>query len=255
MFSVQGEDVLLDAVSTDSQREVHHLDFEANVSISYGCVDHIAHPNMLRCVVTGQFHPQEMVCKGAHLLAIKERKAMNLIGLKKCDIWDPRNGLCVLRTIDRRFESKELVSCVTPSIFGTYLMLSCQVYMPISGDPDAYRIEVLYDDILPKSLGITVGELNGTMDATPATFAHINGRQLSFTTDVRPFKRVLLLIAFSAFTLALDNTRRAHTLATAAAPRDVAAWRSLFDAASAAGSPPLSEDGFIMQRFLKEECK
>lgn len=118
LFSIQGEAVLLDAVSTDSKREVHHLDFETNVSISYGCVDLIAHPNMLRCVVTGQFHPQKMVCKGAHLLTIKERHAMHLVGLKKCDIWDARNGLCVLRTIDKRFQSKELVSCVY--ILGTY---------------------------------------------------------------------------------------------------------------------------------------
>ena len=123
--------------------------------------------------------------------------------------------------------------------------------MPISGAPDAYRIEVLYDDLLPTTLGITVGELNGSTDITPATFNDINGRQLTFTTPVRPYRRVLLLIAFSAFTLALDNTNRTHTLATAAAPRDVAAWRALFDAATGAGSPPLPADGFIMQRFLK----
>ena len=123
--------------------------------------------------------------------------------------------------------------------------------MPLVGNPDAYRIEVLYDDLMNVQLGITIGELNGTTDSTPATFAHINKRPIAFTTPERPFRRVLLLSAFSAFTLALDNTRRAHTLATAAAPRDVVAWRALFDAATVAGSPPFPVEGFIMQRFLK----
>lgn len=124
--------------------------------------------------------------------------------------------------------------------------------MPVSGLPDAYRIEVLYDDILPLQLGITIGELNGAMDTTPATFADINKRPLIFTTFVRPFRRVLLLVAFSAFTLALDNTKRPHSLATAAAPPDVVAWRTLFDTTPSAGSLPLAMDSFIMQRFLRD---
>jgi len=123
--------------------------------------------------------------------------------------------------------------------------------MPLVGNPDAYRIEALYDDLLTVQLGITVGELNGTTDTTPATFADINRRSIAFTTHERPFRRVLLLIAFSAFKHALDNTIRAHTLATAAAPRDVVAWRALFEASTTAGSPPLPAEGFIMQRFLK----
>jgi hypothetical protein len=113
LFSIQGESVLLDALSTDSEREAHHLDFETNVSVSYGCINTLMYPNMVRCVVTNQFHPQNMVCKGAHLLAIPEKQAMPLVGLRKCDIWDARNGLCVLRTIDKRFKSKALVSIVT----------------------------------------------------------------------------------------------------------------------------------------------
>jgi hypothetical protein len=117
LFSIQGESVLLDALSTDSEREAHHLDFETNVSLSYGCINTLVYPNMLRCVVTNQFHPQKMVCKGAHLLAIAEKHAMPLVGLRKCDIWDARNGLCVLRTIDKRFESKELVSIDTQFLF------------------------------------------------------------------------------------------------------------------------------------------
>jgi hypothetical protein len=123
--------------------------------------------------------------------------------------------------------------------------------MPIPGAPDTYHIEVLYDDILSVKLGITIGELNGNTDATPATFAHINKRPLTFNNPFRPFRQVLLLIAFSAFKLALDNTKRAHMLATAAVPGDVAAWRALFEEAIVAGSPPLADNSFIMQRFLK----
>jgi hypothetical protein len=117
LFTIQGESVILDALSTDSEREAHHRDFESDVSVAYGCINLVTHPNMLRCVVTNQFHPQKLVCKGAHLLAIKEKHAMPLIGLKKCDIWDARNGLCVLRTIDKRFESKELVSRAAPIVY------------------------------------------------------------------------------------------------------------------------------------------
>lgn len=115
LFSVQGESVLLDALSTDSEREVHHEAFETDVSAAYGCTDP-THPGKLRCVVTNQFHPQKLVCKGAHLLALKERHAMVLLGQKKCDIWDLRNGLCVLRSIGKRFECKELVSCAWPTV-------------------------------------------------------------------------------------------------------------------------------------------
>jgi hypothetical protein len=116
--------------------------------------------------------------------------------------------------------------------------------MPIPDAPDAYHIEVLYDDILSMKLG---GELNGSTDSTPATFAHINKRPLTFNNPFRPFRQVLLLIAFSAFKRALDNTKRAYTLATAAAPGDSAAWRALFEEAA----PPVADNSFIMQRFLK----
>lgn len=121
LFEVQGDCVLLDAVSTVSEREHHHLDFENNISLQYGCIDSVAYPNMRRCLVTGQWHKEKMMCKGAHLLAISERKAMSLIGMKSSDIWDARNGLCILRTINKRFESKELVSCVTPLILALFL--------------------------------------------------------------------------------------------------------------------------------------
>jgi hypothetical protein len=45
--------------------------------------------------------------------------------LRKCDIWDPRNGLCVLRTIDKRFESKELVSIDTQFMFSFEVLSVC----------------------------------------------------------------------------------------------------------------------------------
>jgi hypothetical protein len=127
-----------------------------------------------------------------------------------------------------------------------------QAYMPNSGQPDEYHVEVLYDDILTKPLGITKGELNGTVDSSPATFADINKRPLTFTTHLRPYKRALLFVALSAFTRAVDNSRRAHTLASAVCPADVAEWRALFSATTtgASGSPPLPTDSFIMQRFL-----
>lgn len=92
LFSIQTDVVLPDALSTESERRAHHVDFEADVAASYGCVDLIGHPFQLRCVVSGQFHPQSLVCKGAHLMALTEKKAMPLIGLKKCDVWDKKNG-------------------------------------------------------------------------------------------------------------------------------------------------------------------
>jgi len=127
LFNIQGESFLLDAQSTDSERQVHQLKFENTVSVLYGCVNTSLHPNMLRCVVTNQFHPEKMVCKGAHLLAISEKKSMPSLGLRMCDIWDARNGLCVLRTIDKRFKSKELVSIVIQFIFSVKVLLSLPV--------------------------------------------------------------------------------------------------------------------------------
>lgn len=120
LFSIQGESILLDAVSTDSERVAHHASFEDAVSMLYGCINLDTHPDMLRCIVTNRWHPKKKVCKGAHLLAVKERTAMPLIGLNRFDIWDPRNGLCVLRTIDKRFESKELVSRVTSFTYSVH---------------------------------------------------------------------------------------------------------------------------------------
>lgn len=118
----------------------------------------------------------------------------------------------------------------------------------------ATRMNIASRSCMTMPLGITVGELNGTADTTAATFNDINGRRLSFVTFERPFKRVLLFIAFSAFKLALENSNRRHTLTTAAAPRDITAWRMLFEEATlgSAGSPPLPADGFIMQRFFKD---
>jgi hypothetical protein len=110
LFALQGETTLLDALSTDSDREHNHAKFENEVALYYGRIDTYYHPQELRCLVTNQFHPARLVCKAAHILALSERKSMLLLGMNKCDVWDPRNGLTVLRTIDRRFESKELVS-------------------------------------------------------------------------------------------------------------------------------------------------
>jgi hypothetical protein len=109
LFALQGETTLLDSLSTESDREHNHQQFENEVAINYGRLDTLNHPNQLRCMITNQFHPARLVCKAAHILALSEKKSMPLLGLNKCDIWDPRNGLCILRTIDRRFESKELV--------------------------------------------------------------------------------------------------------------------------------------------------
>mmetsp|Transcript_33208 Transcript_33208/g.65933 ORF Transcript_33208/g.65933 Transcript_33208/m.65933 type:complete len:102 (+) Transcript_33208:341-646(+) len=44
------------------------------------------HPSTVSAAVA---RTQKMVCKGAHLLAIAEKHAMPLVGLRKCDIWDP----------------------------------------------------------------------------------------------------------------------------------------------------------------------
>jgi hypothetical protein len=47
--------------------------------------------------------------KGADLWAIKEKRVMSLIGLIPEDIGDPQNGLCVLRTINKRFHAATCV--------------------------------------------------------------------------------------------------------------------------------------------------
>jgi hypothetical protein len=125
--------------------------------------------------------------------------------------------------------------------------------MPVPGYPNAYRVQILYDDIMDSPLGITLGELEGTNDPSPAIFADINHRPLAFTTPFRPFKRVLLFVAYSAFAQALANTRRPHSLATAAAPKNIDAWKAMFEEAVNAGSPPLPASGFIMQRFLSQK--
>jgi hypothetical protein len=122
IYSVQEDTVLLDAVSTKSERDYHHLQFENDVSQGYGCINLITHPHKLRCIVTNQFHSQKDVCKGAHIIAVSEKRALFQIGLENSAVWDERNGLCVLRSIDQRFESKELVSCCNLLLSNYYVV-------------------------------------------------------------------------------------------------------------------------------------
>lgn len=144
LVDIQSDSVLLDALSTDSDRARHREEFETNVAVGYSCINQSTHPNMLRCVVTNQFHPQDLVCKGAHLLAVSEKRALPLVGLSKSDLWDSRNGLCVLRTIHKRFEDKELVrrlvlvnlvcccECSLPSLTLTLSRCICPCRVPLT---------------------------------------------------------------------------------------------------------------------------
>jgi hypothetical protein len=98
-----------EVMSSQTDRAIHHAAFERDVVTWYQCEDSINHPNKLRCVVTNHFHPVSHVCRAAHLLALSQRAKMELIGLSSSDVWNWRNGICMHKEIDKRYELMELV--------------------------------------------------------------------------------------------------------------------------------------------------
>ena len=76
------------------------------------------------------------------------------------------------------------------------------------------KVQLLYDDLFTTPIPeVTKGYLNHNHDTTPATFGDINERILSLPTGVLPFRRVMLFVAYSAYSIALSNPARAHQVA------------------------------------------
>mmetsp|Transcript_12424 Transcript_12424/g.16966 ORF Transcript_12424/g.16966 Transcript_12424/m.16966 type:complete len:128 (+) Transcript_12424:244-627(+) len=93
---------------------------------------------------------------------------------------------------------------------------------------DNFKVQLLYDDMFTTIIpGITKGYLDHTHDTTPATFGDINGQELSLPNGVRPFRRVVLFVAYSAYNLALNNPRP-HQVATETS-HTIQEWAEMFE--------------------------
>ena len=94
---------------------------------------------------------------------------------------------------------------------------------------DTFKVQLLYDDLFETPIpDVTKGYLHHTHDTTPATFGDINGRELSLPNGVRPFRRVVLFIAYSAYNLALNNPVREHQIATETS-HTIQEWAEMFE--------------------------
>jgi len=92
-----------------------------------------------------------------------------------------------------------------------------------------FQVQLLYDDLFATPIPeVTKGHLNHTHDTTPATFGDINGRELSLPNGVRPFRRVVLFVAYCAYDLALNNPAREHRVATETS-HTIQEWTEMFE--------------------------
>ena len=97
--------------STTSERNSHHQKMKNEVIERYQLVD----PNnssQIKCMVTGRYFQRDDVhC--SHIIDVRSRQSLAVIGLKDEDIWSPRNGLGLFKEIEKFFDDLEAVSIVS----------------------------------------------------------------------------------------------------------------------------------------------
>lgn len=100
-------------ISTSSARINHQKKFKSDLIQRYNC-HHPSNPNIIKCMVLGQFFFTSEVIAG-HILGLNQAESMNLLGLTRNDIWNPKNGVLWHSEIEKKYSAQEIVSNMKPS--------------------------------------------------------------------------------------------------------------------------------------------
>jgi len=108
IVNVQVDMNSVEIMSSQSDRAFHLKKFEEEIANNYQCKDPVD-SNVRRCVVTNHFHPIKFMCQAVHILPLSQRNKLKVVGMHPTEVWNWRNGLCLHREIDKRYEALDLV--------------------------------------------------------------------------------------------------------------------------------------------------
>jgi hypothetical protein len=108
------------ASSNKSERNHHQIDFKNNLVLRYERQG--SDLGKLRCMVLNVELPRDQIT-AAHIIGIKERNVLQLLGLADDFLWSDKNGILVFKELEDAKEKFEVV-CSTAYIF-TFHMDNC----------------------------------------------------------------------------------------------------------------------------------
>ena len=108
------------ASSNKTERAHHQVEFKDNLVLRYKRQG--AGLDKLTCMVLGVELPRDQII-AAHIIGIKERNILQLLGLGDDFLWSDRNGILVFKELEDAKEKFEVV-CSTAYIF-TFHMDNC----------------------------------------------------------------------------------------------------------------------------------
>ena len=96
-----------DIISTATQRIENQTKFKNDCLDLYKCTD--SDPAKAVCMATGLVLPKSNVI-ASHIMPLANRRSMRAMGLTRHDIWNPRNGMLLYKSIEKAFDRMEIVS-------------------------------------------------------------------------------------------------------------------------------------------------
>lgn len=249
---------ILDYTSTKSARERNQSLQKEEARIYYGCVDP-ADSSRTVCMITG-FPGEGKQVVNAHILPLRARSIMGDLGLLSRNIWDVYSCLLLVKPIEMRYDTGELVSdlgllyeCRLDRIYYNLLM-HIQVFLYDEG-ARCYRIYVLFKKLLTK--GIENGDVRVTKSNlglpggnAVAVFGDIHGLPLRYPQSCPgPYNRLMLYIA-KEYCREASEHRDFNDIVPNVIPTEVV-WKRMREV-TFIGSPE-SQTCLAMKRFM-EEC-
>lgn len=154
--------------------------------------------------------------EACHIIPLSNSQSFPRVGLNYSrDRYHERTGLLIYGDIDKKYRHQDIVSISERPPFSVLISIITTVQTFIYNPNDHnFRLQVLYDEILPERVGTLTKSVIGLTPADePLTYADINGRPLllpDFTTQ--PYRRALVFVAQTACNNALKGLRSHNCL-------------------------------------------
>ena len=98
------------ASSAKTEREFHQRIMKQECRVRYNCINP-NDPNTTKCMVLNDFFPTSDICL-SHIIPLKNRSSLAVLGLSDDCIWDPKNGLCLWKEFEDHYDRLEVVRVI-----------------------------------------------------------------------------------------------------------------------------------------------
>lgn len=100
--------------SSASERDYHQQIWNDEMKTRYHCGDP-SNPDVTKCMLLNIFLPTSEMTT-THIISIKNRGVLPMLGMNSEDIWSPQNGLLLHTPIKNRFAKLEVVSIIITTL-------------------------------------------------------------------------------------------------------------------------------------------